>query len=183
MKKLLGVLKYIYCLFWTKISPIGYAKHLGVKLGKNVVFYGMKPSMFGTEPWLISIGNDCYITANCTFITHDGGTLILRKEVPDLDLVAPITIGDNVYIGLNTTILLGTKIGNRCIVGACSLVKGEFPDNSVIAGVPARRIESVDEYLDKAKENSLHFGHLSAKEKEVELKKYFGVKSLKERIK
>lgn len=176
MNKILGALKYIYQLIWTKISPIGYAKHLGVRLGRDVIFYGMKPSMFSTEPWLISIGNNCYITANCTFVTHDGGTLILRKEVPDLELTEPISIGNNVYIGLNTTILAGTKIGDRCIIGACSLVKGEFPDNSVIAGVPARRIKSVDEYLEKAKKNSLHFGHLSAKEKEIELKKYFKVK-------
>lgn len=175
MKRLFGVLKYIYFLIWTKINPIGYAKHLGVRLGKNVTFYGMKPYMFSTEPWLISIGNDCYITANCTFITHDGGTLILRKQVPDLELTAPIAIGNDVYIGVNATILPGTQIGNRCIVGACSVVKGEFPDNSVIAGNPARRIKSVEEYLEKAQNNSLHFGHLSAKEKEKELKKYFGI--------
>jgi acetyltransferase-like isoleucine patch superfamily enzyme len=175
MGRVLRVFKYIYDLIWTKISPIGYATHLGVKLGENVTFYSMKPSMFSTEPWLISIGNGCHITAGCIFVTHDGGTLILRKEVPDLELTAPIIIGNDVYIGLNTTILPGTKIGNRCIVGACSLVKGEFPDNSVIAGVPAKRIKSVDEYLEKAKKNSLHFGHLSAKEKERELKKYFGI--------
>jgi acetyltransferase-like isoleucine patch superfamily enzyme len=81
----------------------------------------------------------------------------LRKEVPDLELTAPINRGNDVYVGLNNTILPRTKIGNRCIVGACSLVKGEFPDNSVIAGVPAKRIKSVDEYLQKAKKNSLHF--------------------------
>lgn len=176
ISRALNIVKYVYWLIWTKINPIGYAKYLGVKLGENVIFYSMKPSMFGSEPWLISIGNACHITAGCVFVNHDGGTLILRKEVPDLELTAPITIGNDVYIGLNTTILAGTKIGNRCIVGACSLVKGEFPDNSVIAGVPAKRIKSVDEYLEKAKKNSLHLGHLSAKEKERELKKYFGIK-------
>ncbi len=176
MKKIIGIIKFLYYTIWTKISPNGYARHLGVNLGENVRFYGMKPSMFSTEPWLITIGNDCYITANCNLITHDGGTLILRKEVPDLELTAPITIGNDVYIGLNTTILAGTKIGNRCIIGACSVVKGEFPDNSVIAGVPAKVIKTTDEYLEKAKENSLQLGHLSGKKKEVELKKYFNIK-------
>lgn len=176
MRKIFNILIYIRNLIWTKIAPIRFARHLGVKLGNNVTFYGMKPSMFSTEPWLISIGNNCYITANCQFITHDGGTLILRKEVPDLELTAPITIGNDVYIGLNTTILAGSKIGNRCIIGACSLVKGDFPDNSVIAGVPAKIIKTVDEYLDKAKQDSLHFGHLSAMEKENALKNYFKVK-------
>ena len=176
MRRIIAIFKLIYFSIWTKINPNSFAKHIGVKLGENVMFYGMKPSMFSTEPWLITIGNDCYITANCQFITHDGGTLILRKEVPDLEITAPITIGNDVYIGLNTTILAGTKIGNRCIIGACSLVKGEFPDNSVVAGVPAKVIKTVDEYLEQIKEKSLRFGHLNAKEKEIALKKHFNVK-------
>jgi acetyltransferase-like isoleucine patch superfamily enzyme len=69
--------------------------------------------MFSTEPWLISIGNNVYITSGCQFVTHDGDTLILRKEVPDLEFTAPISNGDDVYIGLNTTILPGVHIGNE----------------------------------------------------------------------
>lgn len=175
MGRIFGILIFIRNMFWSKLNPIGYAKKLGVNLGKNVTFYAMKPGMFSTEPWLITIGNDCYITANCQFVTHDGGTLILRKYVPDLEITAPITIGNDVYIGLNTTILPGTKVGNRCIIGACSLLKGEYPDNSVIAGVPARIIKTVDEYLEQAKINSLHFGHLSATQKEKALKQHFNI--------
>ncbi len=175
MRKIVKILKYIYNTVLTKIDPIAYAKAIGVNLGKNVKFYGMKPGMFSTEPWLITIGDNCYITANCQFVTHDGGTLILRKQVPDLEITAPISIGNDVYIGLNTTILPGTKVGNRCIIGACSLVNGEFPDNSVIAGVPARIIKTVDEYLEQAKKKSLHLGHLDAKEKEKALKKHFNI--------
>jgi acetyltransferase-like isoleucine patch superfamily enzyme len=176
MRKIIVILKFIYNTAWTKINPNSYAERIGVRLGKNVKFYAMKAGMFSTEPWLITIGDDCFITANCQFVTHDGGTLILRKEIPDLEITAPITIGNDVYIGLNTTILAGTKVGNRCIIGACSLVKGEFPDNSVIAGVPARVIKTVDEYLEQIKSQSLHFGHLSAAEKEKALKAHFNIK-------
>ncbi|MCK9443846.1 MAG: acyltransferase [Tissierellaceae bacterium] len=175
MKRFINLFKLIIELIETKVDPIRYAKRKGVKLGSNVKFYGCKPGMFSTEPWLITIGNNVYITSNCRFITHDGGTLILRKEVPDLELTAPIRIGNDVYIGIGTTILPGTSIGNRCIVGACSCVKGTFPDNSVIAGVPARVIKTVDEYLEGAKEKSLHLGHLKGKEKEKELKKFFNI--------
>jgi len=175
MRRLIGIAKFIFNTIHTKLNPNGYAKKVGVNLGKNVKFYAMKPNMFSTEPWLITIGDDCFITANCQFITHDGGTLILRKEVPDLEITEPIIIGNDVYIGLNTTILPGTRVGNRSIIGACSLVKGQFPDNSVIAGVPARYIKSVDEYLDQVKERSLHLGHLNAKEKEIALKKYYKI--------
>jgi acetyltransferase-like isoleucine patch superfamily enzyme len=176
VRRILGVCRFLKNLVRTKLDPLGYARSLGVRLGENVKFYGMHPGMFSTEPWLITIGDNVYITARCTFITHDGGTLILRKEVPDLELTAPITIGNDVYIGLGTTILPGVTIGNRCIIGAGSVVVGRIPDNSVAAGVPARVIKSTDEYLKNAQAKSLHLGHLSAVEKEKALKQHFGVK-------
>ena len=74
-------------------------------MGNNVHFYGLRSSALSTEPWLITIGSNVYITAGVQFITHDGGTLILRKEVPDLEYTAPITIGDDVYIGLRCMIM------------------------------------------------------------------------------
>lgn len=168
-------MRYFYNFLYCKINPNGYIKSIGVKVGNNVNFYGIKPSTFSTEPWLISIGNNVYITNGCQFITHDGGTLILRNEVPDLELTAPISIGDDVYIGLNVTILPGVKIGNRCIIGTGSIVSKDIPDNTVAAGIPAKVIKTVDEYLTKAKENSLHCGHLKGKEKEIRLKEIFNV--------
>jgi len=133
----------------------------------------MRSGMFSTEPWLITIGNNVYITAGCQFITHDGGSLILRKEVPYLELTAPINVGNDVYFGLKATILPGVTIGNRVIIGAGAVVTKDIPDNSVAVGVPARVVKMVDEYLEDAKKRSLHFGHLSAREKEVQIKKYF----------
>ena len=131
----------------------------------------MAPGMFSTEPWLITLGDNVYITAGCQFITHDGGTLILRKEMPDLEVTAPITVGNDVYIGLRAMILPGASIGNRCIIAAGSVVSGKIPDKSVARGVPARVIKSTDEYLKGAMERSLHLGHLSGREKEKALKK------------
>ncbi|TWU18990.1 putative acetyltransferase [Allorhodopirellula heiligendammensis] len=173
IRRLVGVVGYLRRQTRAKLSPVNYAKSLGVTLGENVVFYGMKPGMFSTEPWLITIGSNVYITAGCQFITHDGGTLILRSEVPDLELTAPITVGDNVYFGVNTTVLPGVNIGSRVIIGAGSIVTKDIPDNSVAVGVPARVIKTVDEYLESAKKRSLHLGHLSGKEKEQALKRYF----------
>ena len=56
-----------------------------------------------------------------------------------------------------------------------TVVSGRIPDNSVTAGVPARVIKSTDEYLKGAQAKSLHLGHLSAKEKEKELRKHLGI--------
>ncbi|MFZ1290153.1 MAG: hypothetical protein WAR79_08680 [Melioribacteraceae bacterium] len=50
--------------------------------------------MFGTEPWIITIGNHVHITREVLFITHDGGTLLFRQLVPDLEITAPIVIED-----------------------------------------------------------------------------------------
>jgi acetyltransferase-like isoleucine patch superfamily enzyme len=74
--------------------------------------------MFGSDPYLITTGDNVHIAKGVSFITHDGGTLILRKEVPGLELTAPISIGNDVYVGVNAIILAGVSIGNRCIIGA-----------------------------------------------------------------
>lgn len=55
----------------------------------------------------------------------------------------PVRIGEGSWIGINAVILPGTQIGKHCIVGANSVVKGSFPDYSLIAGTPARRIRSI----------------------------------------
>jgi len=58
------------------------------------------------------------------------------------DTSEPIVIGDNVWIGVNVTILPGVKIGNNCIVGAGSVVTKSFiEDNLIIAGNPAKKIK------------------------------------------
>lgn len=175
ISRFLLVLKYLVSQVRAKLDPIGYARGLGVQMGENVRFYGMRPGMFSTEPWLISIGNNVYITNGCQFITHDGGTLILRREVPDLELTAPIVVGDDVYIGLNTLILPGAHIGNRVIIGAGSVVRGHIPDDSVAAGVPARVIKSLEDYKKSAMERSLHLGHLKGEEKAAALKAHFKI--------
>lgn len=177
INRLLGILRYIYYFVLSKINPIGYAKKIGVKVGDNVHFYGMKPFMFGSEPWLITIGNNVYITSGCQFVTHDGGTLILRQRDPKLEITSPITIGNNVYVGINSTILPGVVIGDNVIVGAGSIVTKSLESNYVYAGIPAKKIKTIDEYYNKLKENSLEIGHLSANDKEKALKKIFGIKS------
>lgn len=59
-------------------------------------------------------------------------------------LTKKTAIGDNCFIGTGAKILAGTELGCQCIVGANSVVKGAFPDYSVIAGNPARVIKKYD---------------------------------------
>jgi protein capG len=128
---------------------------------------------WSTEPWIITLGNHVHITDGVKFITHDGGTLLFRSQVPDLEITKPITIGDDVYIGNNVIILPGVTVGNKVIIGAGAVVTKNIPDNSVVVGVPARVIKTTEEYFEKIQKESLHVGHLKGKEKDKELKKIF----------
>ena len=148
-----------------------YARHLGVNFGENCHFYGK--ISWGTEPWIITLGNSVHVTAECRFATHDGGTLLLRDREPTLDLTRPIVVGNNVYIGARTIIMGGVTIGNNVIIGAGSIVTHDIPDNSVAVGVPAKVVKTLEEYFEKAKKESTGLGHLTYKEKDDALKKFY----------
>jgi len=81
--RFIAVSRFLMREIHAKLDPLGYARSIGVTLGENVHFYGMPSGMFGTEPWLITIGSNVHITSGCAFVSHDGGTLIVRKELPD----------------------------------------------------------------------------------------------------
>ena len=171
-----NIFKTIFHLIYAKVNHVGYAKYIGVNMGDNIHIYGSPLGMFSTEPWIITLGNNVHITREVLFITHDGGTLLYRNEVPDLEITAPINVGNDVYIGVRSIIMPGVTIGDNCVIGAGSIVTRDVPSNTVVAGVPAKVIKSTDEYLDKLKKNSLKLGHLKGAEKDAALKKYFNYK-------
>ena len=172
--KIKSIARFIkYQLYWKK-HPVEYAKMIGVNILGGVKIYGKVE--WSTEPWLIAIGDNVHITNGARFITHDGGTLIFRKYVPDLEITKPITIGNDVYFGNNVMVMPGCKIGNKVVIGAGAVVTKDIPDNSVAVGVPARVIKTADEYFEKLKRESLHLGHLKGQEKDLALKKHFNYK-------
>jgi acetyltransferase-like isoleucine patch superfamily enzyme len=122
-----------------------FTKYLGVKIGNNSRFTGKKIS-FGSEPYLISIGDNVTITPGVKFQTHDGGVALFRKEFPGLNVYGKITIGNNVFIGEDAMVMYGVTIGDNVVIGARSVVTKDIPANSVAAGVPAKVIKSLDEY-------------------------------------
>lgn len=170
------IVRYLYKAYlfiFFKVNPIKCSQAIGVKFGSGCVIYGNNPNMWGTEPFLISFGNNVYITDGCKFVTHDGGTLVLRHIQPDLEITKPIKVGDNVYFGIDCLVMPGVTIGNNVIVAAKSVVTKDIPDNSVVGGIPAKYIKSLDDYYQKIKSESLGIGHLSGDEKVMELKKIF----------
>ena len=172
IKSLLRVLRNRFLRFK---DPVGFAKKIGVNFPDGGLHLYGSPS-WSTEPWLITLGNNVHITAGVKFLTHDGGTLLYRNQVPDLEITKPITVGNDVYIGNNVLILPGVTIGNNVVIGAGAVVSRDIPDNSVAVGVPARVIKTADEYLEKLKKESLHLGHLKGQEKDKALMEYYGYK-------
>jgi len=157
------------------VNPVLCATKIGVNFPKgDLHIYGKVK--FGTEPWIITLGKNVHLTDGVKFITHDGGTLLFRDAVSDLEITKPIILGDNVYIGNNAIILPGVVIGDNVIVGAGAVVTKDVPSNSVVVGVPAKIIKTTDEYFEKIKMESIHLGHLKGKIKDKALMKYYHYK-------
>ena len=165
---------FFYNTIYRRLKPVKYARKVGVNMGENIHIYGK--IAWGTEPWIITLGNNVHITDGVKFITHDGGTLLFRDKVPDLEITKPIVIGSNVYIGNNVILLPGVSIGNNVVIGAGAVVSKDIPSDSLAVGVPARVIKSIDDYFQKISSESLHLGNLVGKEKDDALKTYYGYK-------
>lgn len=148
-------------MFWkilnrigVKKNPVDFWRKMGAQIGKECEIY--ESASFGSEPNLISLGNHVRVNSGVCFVTHDGGAWVLRKYIDDsnakdIDLFGKIKVGNNVHIGTNSIIMPGVTIGNNCIIGCGAIVTKSIPDNSIAVGVPARVIETIDEYIEKNK--------------------------------
>jgi acetyltransferase-like isoleucine patch superfamily enzyme len=109
----------------------------------------------GSEPYLVSIGDETLISSDVLFSTHDGATWVLRDELTDLAVFGRITIGRRAFIGARTVLLPGARVGDHTVIGAGSVVNGEIPDRVVAVGVPARVVSTLDEFRERCVERSV----------------------------
>ena len=135
--------------------PTSYYVKRGMIVGEN--FNRQSGCKFDpSHCWLIKIGNDVTISNRVTILAHDDS---MRSEL-GLSKIGNVTIGNNVFIGANSTILSNVKIGNNVIIGANSVVTKDVESNSVVAGNPCKKLFSYDEFIMKHKlisENSVKF--------------------------
>lgn len=163
-----------FIMFWlARRNPVAFARRLGVKVGSGCKLVSVSGSTFGSEPYLVEIGDHVEVAGEVCFLTHDGGAWIFRKELPELDVFGAVKVGNNVFIGRRATILPGTEIGDNCVIGAGSVVRGKLEAGGVYAGVPVRRIRSIEEYKEKLVSVSLNCKQLSGAEKKNFLIKHF----------
>lgn len=131
-------------------------KHLFHHVGENCMFMFRKLPLYAD---LISVGNNVHLASNVGFVTHDvtHNMLNRRSETKEFkEYIGCIEIGDNVFIGANTTILYNSSIPSDTIIGANSLVRKPLEKSGVYAGVPARYICSIEEFIGKRAEYSMH---------------------------
>ena len=134
--------------FFAKGS-VAYARKKGVTIGNNCRIYIRS---WGSEPFLVSIGDDVTVTSGVKFITHDGSTCLVKDEQGKrYQRFAPIQVGSHVFIGVNTIVMPGVKIGSNVVIGAGSVVTKDIPDNAVAIGVPAKVVSSFADYQAKIK--------------------------------
>ena len=123
-------------------------QNMGLSFGRNFnpqQGYYLDPS----HCWLITIGDDVTFGPRVQLFAHDASMHCALGYTK----IAPIVIGDRVFIGAGSIILPGVHIGNDCIIGAGSVVTKDVPDGTIYAGNPARKICNTDEFLEKHRNN------------------------------
>lgn len=132
-------------------SYVAYLCSLGMVIGNNTMIYSPRYCTIDeTRPWMIEIGSNVSITKGVTILTHGYDWSVFKGMYGDvLGSAGRVKIGDNVFIGMNSTILKGVTIGDNVVIGANSLINKDVPSNSVVVGNPQRVVCDIDEYLEK----------------------------------
>ena len=141
---------YILC----RADNARFLRKSGARIGQGCDIL-TRSENFGSEPWLIEIGNRVTLAAGVQLITHDGSSRLFRDKLPGSsrfgNRFGPILIHDNSFIATNSIILPGITIGPDSIVGAGSVVSKDVPPGMVYAGVPARPICTLENYVERYK--------------------------------
>lgn len=137
----MAILKRILLLLNREV-PTEVLINRGMKIGEN---FNRQQGCFldPTHCFLITIGNDVTLSIRVTVMAHDAST----KKTLGYTKIGQVHIGSHVFIGANATILPGVTIGDYAVIGAGSIVTHDVPARTVVAGVPAKEICSVDEYV------------------------------------
>ncbi len=126
---------------------VSHARLLGVSVGVDCRIFIRN---FGSEPFLIEVGNRVTISSGARIITHDGAAWLVRDDKGRRYRYRRVVIGNDVFIGMNAIIMPGVRIGNCVIVAPGCVVTKSVPDGCIVGGIPGRIIGSFDEYKNRA---------------------------------
>lgn len=157
----MGIVKFVnkilYPIQYSSEAYINHMKNIGVKIGDNChIFEPKSVNIDLYRPYLLEMGNNVILCAKTTILTHDySHCVVCGKFGRNIGDAKPVKIGNNVFVGIDAMILMGTEIGSNVIIGAKSVVFGKIPDNCVVAGNPAKIICTIDEFFEKRIKNEV----------------------------
>jgi len=138
-------------IYGYRATPTTYSRYLKKRclfFGEGVYFTNPHKTIIDHDALhFIHIGNYVQILSGVTILAHDESYTVCGPVYKSYPRTQKITyIDDNVFIGMNSIILMGSHIGSNTIIGAGSVVSGLIEPNSVYAGNPARKIMSLEQY-------------------------------------
>lgn len=130
-----------------------YYRKLGIHIEEGVTYICSDVYFDSADYSSISISKGVTISREVLFLVHDYSVHIPMARLgwkPPKGKIAhfikPISIGRDSFVGARVTLLGGTEIGENCIIGANSCVKGKIPDNSIVIGNPARIVGNTEDW-------------------------------------
>lgn len=135
-------------------------KKIYAGIGENVSIQSRAIPLYSE---LIRFHNNIAVARNVDFCTHDIIHRVLNRMAEDFqykERIGCIEIMDNVFIGSNSVILYGTKIGPNVIIASGSVVTKDCEPDSVYAGCPARKVGSFSDFLKRRKADEVN-GNIS----------------------
>lgn len=160
------ILKIIekYCCIFKKDSMqyrLERYRLYGAKIGGGVRAFS---PIWSSEPYLISVGDNTTVSTGVKFCTHDNS--VIKLQLNGTDLVGPISIGKNCFIGMNTILLPGVSISDNCIIAAGSVVTRSCSiKGSIIGGNPAKIIGKTEDFKKKNIDSIFDFRGCNSKGK------------------
>jgi acetyltransferase-like isoleucine patch superfamily enzyme len=158
-------------LYRPLFKRIGFPSYIGkpvflsgtrrISIGSRVrIFPNVRMEAVGKGKIVIedncAIGQDFHVTAGSELVIKRGTTISGNVFITDIDheyrepdvhimdqtlIISETVIGENCFIGFGARIQAGTRLGRQCVVGTNAVVRGVYPDYSVIVGVPGRVIK------------------------------------------
>lgn len=137
MRKLLGKTGHSFLIEQPFYCDYGYNIEIGENFYANVncvILDGAK----------VTFGDNVFIAPNCGFYTA-GHPFDVEQRNSGLEYARPITVGNNVWLGAQVSVLPGVTIGDNCVIGAGSVVNKDIPAGSLAVGNPCKVIRKIAE--------------------------------------